>query len=59
LAKYLLLSILFATVGIPIVFARAKSAPGGLRKVVWGMLAFLFCWVFYCVYIYLRMGQGY
>jgi hypothetical protein len=58
-AKYLLLSILVATVGIPIAFARSKSAAGGLRKVVWGMVTFLFLWVIFCVYVYLRMGEGY
>jgi hypothetical protein len=57
-AKFLLLSVLFATVGIPIAFARAKTGPGGLRKVVWAMLTFLFFWVAFCEYVYLRMGEG-
>jgi hypothetical protein len=59
MAKYLLLSILVATVGIPLYCARARSPRQGLRRLVWGMAVFIFGWVFFCVYIFLRLGGGY
>jgi hypothetical protein len=58
MAKNLLLSILIATIAIPMRFAKTKSARQGLRKVVIGMVIYIFCWVFFCVYIFLRIGGG-
>ncbi|HEY4014191.1 MAG TPA: hypothetical protein VGM06_12690 [Polyangiaceae bacterium] len=59
MAKYLLLSILIATVGLPIYCSRAKTTRAGLRRLVWSMSFFIFGWVFFCVYLFLRMGGGY
>jgi hypothetical protein len=58
MAKIGLLSILIATVGIPIAFARAKNARTGLRKVIAAMTIFIFGWVVFCCYIFLRIGGG-
>jgi hypothetical protein len=30
-----------------------------LRRLVWSMSFFIFGWVFFCVYLFLRMGGGY
>jgi hypothetical protein len=59
MAKYLLISILVASIAIPMRFARSKSARGGLRRVVWAMTFYVFIWVGFCIYLFLRMGGGY
>jgi len=59
MAKILLLSVLIATVAVPIAFARARTTRMGLRRVVWGMAIFLFLWVCFCFFLFLRMGGGY
>jgi len=59
MAKYLLFSILIATVGLPIYFSRERSPRRSLRRMVWGMVVFIFVWVFFCVYLFLRLGGGY
>lgn len=58
MAHYLLLSILFATLFIPIRAATSKGARAGLRKATVGMAVFLFLWVGFCAYLFLRMGGG-
>jgi hypothetical protein len=58
MAKLGLLSILIATIGIPIQFSRAKSARNGLRKMVTAMTIFIFGWVVFCCYVFLRIGGG-
>ena len=58
MAKIGLLSILIATVGIPIRYARVKNARKGLKQMVTAMTIFVFAWVFFCCYIFLRIGGG-
>ena len=58
MAKLGLLSILIATLGIPIRYARAKNARNGLRRMVTAMTVFIFAWVIFCSYIFLRIGGG-
>jgi hypothetical protein len=58
MAKIGLLSILIATIGVPILFARAKNARNGMRKTVMAMTLFIFGWAFFCAYIFLRIGGG-
>jgi hypothetical protein len=58
MAKIGLLSILIATVGIPIRYARVKNARTGLRQMVTAMTVFVFAWVIFCCYIFLRLGGG-
>jgi hypothetical protein len=59
MAKALLLSILIATIAIPMRNARAKSARAGLKRVVVSMTIYIFVWVAYCVYLFLKLGGGY
>ncbi len=55
MAKFLLTSILIMTVAIPMRFASARDARAGLRKTVIGSLAYIWFWIFFCAYIYLRI----
>jgi hypothetical protein len=59
MAKALLLSILVATVAIPLRYARAKSPRAGLRSTIVGMTIYIFLWTVFCVYGFLKMGGGY
>lgn len=59
MAKLLLLSILIATILLPMRSARAKTAREGLRRAVIGMTVYIFLWVGFCVYLFLRMGGGF
>ena len=54
--KYLLMSILVATLAIPIWFAKAKGARTGLRKTIVWTMVYIFLWVGFCAYVFLRMG---
>lgn len=56
MANYLLVSILFATLAIPIRFSKAKNARAGLRKTVLGMAVYIFLWTGFCAYVFLRLG---
>lgn len=58
MAKIGLLSILIATIGIPIFFARTKNPRKGVRKMVIAMTIFIFGWTVFCAYIFLRIGGG-
>jgi hypothetical protein len=59
MAKYLLVSLLAATIAIPILFARERKPRRGLRKVIWVMTGFVLAWVGFCVYLFIKMGGGY
>jgi len=59
MAKFLLLSILIATILIPMRAARSRNARKGLRHAVVGMSVFIFLWVGFCVYLFLKMAGGY
>jgi amino acid permease len=59
MAKYLLLSILIATIAVPVGFARTRSARKGMRRVVWTMILYIFIWVAFCIYLFLKLGGGY
>jgi hypothetical protein len=54
-AKLLLLSMLVATVAIPIWFAHDARAKRGLRKTVGWFLAFLTAWVLALLFLYPRL----
>jgi hypothetical protein len=56
--KFLLLSILIATIALPMRLAKGKTARGGLRRVVVGMTLYIFCWIFFCAYLFTLMGGG-
>lgn len=55
MANALLLSMLIATVGIPIWFARDARPRRGLRKTVGWFLAFLTAWVIALLFLYPRL----
>ena len=55
MAQLLLLSLLIATVGIPIWFAPDARAKRGLRKTVGWFLAFLTLWVIALLVVYPRL----
>jgi hypothetical protein len=59
MAKFMLLSILIATVAIPMWLAKNKSPRSGLRRVLIAMGIYVFLWTGFCVYFFLRMGGGY
>ncbi len=52
MAKLILLSLLFAMIGIPARAAREKNARIGLRKVIVQMLIFLALYLFALKYVY-------
>lgn len=58
MAKFGLLSILIATLALPLQYARAKGARSGLRRMVTMMSVFIFVWVAFCTYVFLRLGGG-
>jgi hypothetical protein len=51
-AKLLLLSVILAVIGVPLLFARDKSDRRGLQKVLFAMLAFNLFYLFAVRYIY-------
>lgn len=55
MAKLLLLSMLVATVAIPMWFARDARPKRGLRKTVTWFLAFLTVWVASLLWVYPRI----
>jgi hypothetical protein len=59
MAKYLLMSILVATIVLPMRFAKVLNPRRGLRQAVYAMAIYLFLWVGFCTYLFLRMGAGY
>jgi hypothetical protein len=58
MAKIGLLSILIATIAIPIRYARVKNARKALKGMVTAMTVFIFAWVIFCCYVFLRIGGG-
>jgi hypothetical protein len=59
MASSLLVSILVATIAIPIRFARARTARGGLRRVVLAMVLYIVLWALFCLFVFMRLGGGY
>ncbi len=59
MAKYLLMSVLVATIIVPMRFARVANPRQGLRRAISAMTIYLFLWVGFCTYLFLRMGGGY
>ena len=55
MAKTLLLSILIATVAIPMRFAKTRDPKAGLRKTLTGAMIYIAAWVFFLVYIFIRI----
>lgn len=55
MAKFLLLSILIMTVALPMRFAKMKDPRAGLRKTMVGATLYVFFWIFFCVYIFIRI----
>lgn len=55
MAKLLLLSVIFATVAIPVRAARLKNPRLGLRKALLWLALFNVFYVFSLVYIYHRL----
>jgi hypothetical protein len=54
-AKLLLLSVVFAVIGIPLLFTRERSDRRGLQKVLLAMLAFNLFYLFAVRFIYPRL----
>ena len=50
-----LTSILIATVAIPMRYARMQNANAGLRKTLTGAMIYIALWVFFLVYIFIRI----
>ena len=59
MAKILLISVLIATIAIPVRFAQARNPRGGLRRVVTSMVIYIFCWVGFLLFLFFRLGGGY
>ena len=55
MAKILLLSLVIATVAIPLVTARDAKAPRGLKRTVVWFAVFTAFYVFACLVIYPRL----
>lgn len=55
MAKLLLISLLGATIVIPIVASRRPPTRRGLRRTVIWTLAFLAAYVLACVFVYARL----
>lgn len=55
MAKFLLLSILIMTVALPMRYAKGKDARAGLRKTMIGATLYVFFWIFFCVYIFVKI----
>jgi hypothetical protein len=58
MAKLLLLSVLIMTIALPMRMAGTKTAKLGLRRVVIGMALYICFWIFFLVYIFMRIGGG-
>jgi hypothetical protein len=59
MASTILVSILVATIAIPIWFARARTARGGLRRVILLMTIYMVLWAFFCLFVFMKLGGGY
>ena len=55
MAKAILLSVMVATMAIPILAARDPNPKRGMRKTVTWFLAYVAFWVFACLVIYPRV----
>jgi len=55
MAKLLLISLLGATIVIPIVASRRAPARRGLRRTVTWTIAFLAAYVLACAFVYARL----
>jgi hypothetical protein len=55
MAKMLLMSVLFATLIIPMSIAREGPPTRGLKRSNMGFSGFVFAWGFACIYIYFRI----
>ena len=59
MAKYLLMSILVATIVVPMRYATIANPHRALRGAITAMAIYLFLWVAFCAYLFLRMGGGF
>jgi hypothetical protein len=55
MAKFLLLSMLIMTVAIPMRYAKEKNPKVGLKRTIIAMTVFIWLWVFYLVYIHIKI----
>jgi hypothetical protein len=58
MAQLLLLSVLIMTIALPMRMANAKKARLGLRRVVIGMAVYICFWIFFLVYVFMRIDHG-
>jgi hypothetical protein len=58
MAKLLLMSVIFATLGIPIITARSPSPRHGLKRAILLMLAFNLFYAFALIKIWPRLVAG-
>ncbi len=57
MAKLLMVSVLVASLGVPMYFARGKRARPALRKAVAAFSIFLALWTIYCAYAFERWSE--
>ena len=55
MAKALLISVLIATIALPMIFARDAKPKRGLRRTVVWMVLFCVFYVFAALYVYPRL----
>jgi hypothetical protein len=55
--KVLLMSMLFLTIGIPVVAARDRNAHRGLRKTLWYTVAFYLTYWLMLLFVYAHLGD--
>jgi hypothetical protein len=57
-AQLLLLSVLIVTIALPMRMARARKPRLALRRVVVGMTIYICFWIFFLVYVFMRIDSG-
>lgn len=57
LSKAILLSVMVATMAIPIIASRDSNAKRGMKKNVRWCLAFLVAYVLACLFVYPRLAS--
>jgi hypothetical protein len=57
MAKLLLLSVLIMTVALPMRYAKAKDPRAGLKRTIVAMALYIWFWVFYLVYIHMKISS--
>jgi hypothetical protein len=55
MAKLLLMSVLFATIALPLWFARMKSPRAGAKKTIATFAVFTALWILFVAYFYSDM----